>query len=1137
MSQILISLSILILYAWFTHSASSVELMVVQDNTGSKNSLWNFLSMKNFFYSSNDLIDWYNCSISEIPKCIEKKPNTSVILNLFDDLSIQFEVSQLCKEYKIIHLVLQDEFVYRDEWTYSAISSQYNRLDAFFSLLKHYSWDKGVIFTNNFDQDIFTNFTSDFKVLTIENKTDIDNLIKRIVVPMGSSLYYIFASSDESNSIQNNLAGANLLTSGNGLILNQQGGYNCSVEGALIIVDMGQEDTCCEEDYFANSVINFLSYLAINAENSSEIKLLLEKKLKTHYSENKFSLLNIQNGQRVIIGSIIDGNIKFYNDTIFPGKTKTVPKSTKKIINISIGDGSANPNSPPSTVGTIGARGSYVAQKFINEGLLGILLNFQVNLFSFDCGTTVYNEAFAKACFTKDYNNIGLAYLSPFGSSPTVGTLRLFKKMNWTIPVIGSTNSEATLNSTAIYPMYTRVWPSSSFSYSLQPVLLRALGWKSAAIMYQNDSWGQTGYFYATQGAENHNLDLINPIETRVLPATLDRAGIQNYTKVIQGVIDSQARLIIFIFQSPLCNYVLETFYDLGMRKGDIIVFTPLADFLSDFAKSDNYTYKRLELGSPMITFFGQQWVGSIGQTALSRMLQLYNNSSPSAYAAYWFDGLFSAAYAVDYMINRGRDYTDPLKLESTIRSVQFVGCTGTVTIEKDSNDRILSKFDVQTNKFDVNGNLVKYIIGALRPLSTHILQITNPIIYSDGTTIKPADLRNQDNPCPFPDDSVKTFMKGKILVFGICFSIAFISIIITIYIWKRWWNAQIDELKDKQEVSFPDVIIGATIVIEFFQYSSMGPNFSMISPFLAEISNPFGLELQNIIKLKNGVFWVVVDIVFGSIVIWITMCMVILFRLDEKYARVSPFRLIAWLADYLMPILGNLCFIPFISICLDIFVCDESIGDSFTDSFLAKDCYYFCWKDEHLVYAIISFIALVCYCPLAVFCRPLWQELQHLLHVKTTPLFLMVKTIVQLILIVLNKTLKRATGLGHGIVFTVAMVCYVAFIYKFKPYNYPRFSWWQILVMIGVAWLAFLSTVCIGLGYGSLIFLIVLIFGWVLIACIGVYVQKRKYPSMLYRKKGQTVTDLFKFTFGKNSTFTLKKIVPNYEKGSSELS
>ncbi|CAG9319126.1 unnamed protein product [Blepharisma stoltei] len=61
---------------------------------------------------------------------------------------------------------------------------------------------------------------------------------------------------------------------------------------------------------------------------------------------------------------------------------------------------------------------------------------------------------------------------------------------------------------------------------------------------------------------------------------------------------------------------------------------------------------------------------------------------------------------------------------------------------------------------------------------------------------------------------------------------------------------------------------------------------------------------------------------------LWIFMW---IFRLDEKSKFVD---FVNWLGDFLMPILGYLGFIPFISICLNIFVCDKPIGNSFADSF-----------------------------------------------------------------------------------------------------------------------------------------------------------------------------------------------------------
>ncbi|CAG9319518.1 unnamed protein product [Blepharisma stoltei] len=148
-----------------------------------------------------------------------------------------------------------------------------------------------------------------------------------------------------------------------------------------------------------------------------------------------------------------------------------------------------------------------------------------------------------------------------------------------------------------------------------------------------------------------------------------------------------------------------------------------------------------------------------------------------------------------------------------------------------------------------------------------------------------------------------------------------------------------------------------------------------------------------------------------------------------------------------------------------------------------------------------------------------------------------MMKTIIQTILIVLNKTVKRASDIGHGIIFIVVMIVYIAFIFKFRPYNYARFSLWQGISLIGVVWLALLST--IGLGFQSSNFLtpllLILISGWILMVSFGIYVQHKKCPSMLYRAKARDTNTLFKFafTFGKVS----KKRLEQFKKGSKTVS
>ncbi|CAG9319105.1 unnamed protein product [Blepharisma stoltei] len=764
----------------------------------------------------------------------------------------------------------------------------------------------------------------------------------------------------------------------------------------------------------------------------------------------------------------------------------------------------------------------------INEGNT-LLKNFQITFFTFDCGVTVYDAKFAYNCFNNDIDKLGLGHISSFSSSMTIGALQTFKKLNVTFPVVGCSTTEPSLNLTSVYPMFTRVWFTASYGTSYLSVLIKAMGWKKVAILYQNNSWAIAKSWHLNPAIEKQGLEVVNPENTRWMPTGLDRESIRNYTDLAQGIIDSQARLLILNMESPMCNYFLEMLYDLGIRRGDLVIIATYLDMLTIIGNTDDYTYKRLEVGIPTIRLTLQTWVGKIGQKVKENVIAIHKQT-PTGYVCSYYDGTYQIAYALDYMINRGQDFTDPYKLESSIRIQKFQGCTGSITTDADSNDRIADAWSIESNLLDSTGNIDTKVVGLLKPFSSNILTISDPIVYSDGTTTKPSDLRNQNNKCPFSSKLVKTFDKGRGLLFGICFFVALVTFVITIFIWKKWWNMSLDELKQKEELSIQDAIVGTSIVVEFFQYAAMGPNFSILSSIIAKFSYIFSLDLGDFIKLENGIFWIIVEMVFGGILLWTILCGVVLFRLDEKWKYITIFKFLSWLADYLMPILGNLCFIPFISICLDVFLCDQSIGDKFTDSFLARDCYYFCWKGEHLVHAVFSFLALFLYVPSAIFCRPLWQELQSMLHVKSSPVYLMVKTIFQIAMIVMNKTIKRSQDIAHGCLFIAVLAIYTIFTFKFKPYNYARFSWWQGLILIGVTWLAFISTIAIVINRDLSVLLAILIFGWCIIGISGLYIQKKKYPSLLFRKSAKDTSTLFKFAFNfrKTSTFSKGKIAPD---------
>ncbi|CAG9331435.1 unnamed protein product [Blepharisma stoltei] len=386
--------------------------------------------------------------------------------------------------------------------------------------------------------------------------------------------------------------------------------------------------------------------------------------------------------------------------------------------------------------------------------------------------------------------------------------------------------------------------------------------------------------------------------------------------------------------------------------------------------------------------------------------------------------------------------------------------------------------------------------------------------MYPDGKINKPTDFRITRTNCPFDNKLKQTFPKGRALSFGICFFIAAATGIITFFIWKKWWKIEVEELKIKEEISISDTIVGLTILIEFFQLISQGPDIRPLNSLLADAGDAVSLDLQTFVKLENGTFWWFATAIIILCWLWALFCIEIFFQLDEKFNHIWFFRNLGNLADFSMPILGNLCFIPFIFILLEIFICDNSIGNDWLDSYLTIDCYQFCWQGDHIIYATLSALSLICYEPFAVFCRPLWQEFQHELHVKSFPLYLMIKAVVQVVIIVLNKTLKRSSNIAHGFLFTFLMMLYIGCFYKFKAYKYGRFNLWHQLSLVGVAWVSLLSTINFLILGSSFPWISFIIGGWTITILIGFLIQRKKYPSLLYRKKGRETSTLFKFAF-----------------------
>ncbi|CAG9329357.1 unnamed protein product [Blepharisma stoltei] len=1062
------------------------------------------------------------------------------IIDASYDWNTHYHLSQLAETNSFVHFLMDDYQESYNKWTYSLNFEKSSYLKAIINTLKKFNWTTGVFFLSEeffYLKDLInSSYSNEFNYFLIQSCSNIAEIVNREVFNLGSNLYYLFTDLDVAWKIVDNLTRENLLEAGSSVLMNIESSYNSTLEGSLIITPRFEELTDSKEDHISCQISILIEIFeneevnrGIIIDNQFIVKEVAERMCPNHFCVTAFSLVNVKNGVHELIA---DTSENHFSDIIFIGKnSQIIPSSKKKILQVGLNSGIHNPNGVQDyPYNAIEFTGSHLAISLLNEEKLGILENFEIQGNDFDCGATALNSSYQLSCINKNITNIGLFYIPPSSTTVLLGLISTFMKLNLTIPQIGARIGSNTLSSSANYPYFARVSFDATYIASLAVKMLYTLGWNSCALIHQVDAFTSQWATNFVHEAKDYKIDILNSPNSRSFPANSYYSTLKaNYSHVFQEAINSNARLIVFAVFPNIAPDGIKMFYDLGMRSWDLLIYYCIPGVMSSmYSSGAAYLQQVKEVSIPSMAFEQPAYIGSTGAMVADLLQSRYgiDKTDRQIPPCWYFDALYLGALSLEFMIHRGQDYRNGTQMISNVRKQKFTGCSGKVQIDNGTNNRIVELVVLQNAVMDPDTGDVTISDNAFfRPTGSIILEVLKPLLYPGNTTSIHL-LRVINGDCPFPDTLIRTFGKGRYLIFGICIAVGLNTALLTFYIWKKWWNIKVDQLTTKQEISIEDFMMGATVVIEFFQLLAMGPDITPINSLIENIGNMVSLDLNHVIKATNGVFWIFLDFIFACVLLWVILSTNVLLRLDEKFPSVPLLRFLNQLADLLMPVLGNLMFIPIVSVLLDVFVCDKSIGNNFTDSYMVKDCYQFCWKDSHIIYAAISGLCLLIYEPLAVFCRPLWQELEPLIHVKYTPLHLMAKTIFQVVLILMNKTVKRAEELIHGILFTIVAISFVIFTFKHKAYNYPRFSWWLSLSLIAVTWTSFLATINIGLQKNSSIaWIFILIFGYIVIAMIGWIVQRKKYPSLLFRKTVKNTSTLFKFAFsfrGKSS-----KIVP----------
>jgi hypothetical protein len=250
-----------------------------------------------------------------------------------------------------------------------------------------------------------------------------------------------------------------------------------------------------------------------------------------------------------------------------------------------------------------------------------------------------------------------------------------------------------------------------------------------------------------------------------------------------------------------------------------------------------------------------------------------------------------------------------------------------------DGFDIGMYRYNSTTDDFDL------YPVGVYNPLAVQLFKLEK-YTWPDGGTTPPSDTRETDNDCPFDDDDVESSEFGIIIANIVIFITLLVFCATTYLIGKRYFPLRVTRLTVREPYSQSDIVLMVTIGVEFAQAITFGPDLNSLDSFIGDLGDMVSVDLDDLVDLKNGLFWTILHIVHVLVVIWAFSYLFIALKLTARMPNSSIISNIRTLIDLILPVLGGLCFLPIISILLDVFLCYETSGDDMDDAFLLKDCY-----------------------------------------------------------------------------------------------------------------------------------------------------------------------------------------------------
>jgi len=861
------------------------------------------------------------------------------------------------------------------------------------------------------------------------SKAIIEHCIGKVFKPSGNKIAVFLVNGEIAKSVIEAIETFHVYKAGYGYIFAEETAWSGEKDGILYVTDSITAQITTRAGFEAALMANRLAALqearfACNLEGKEGMAFYCKEKIDLNLGKFALSLVNINRGNHIIVqkSDVTGGNIRF------PGNSSAIPIVEKPTLEVSIDFQGESYNGNAFVYAEKATRGYLIAYKEAD-----LLPNYQVRNFSVSPGAQYFNYEWAVQQLVESRERLGLAF-HPFSTSTaTMGIYKAMEELGISIP-ISSVASPAALSSPEKYPLFYRTGASSVMSAAVMAIFFRVFGWKRAAVIYSDSLHDQDFYSEFLQLSAFYGIEITNSEANRLLPSSGLSDVQDQVNRTIGEIVASTVRIIVIA--CPESYYLIEKLYDFGARPGDYLICLYYGLAFPFYAGPFSSAWKRRNAASGALLFSQSYFIGPEGER-VKQLLTAVDDRNYEPVGCAMYDSAMLLLHAVKSMLARGLHFEVGTDLMEQIRETRFVGCTGVVQLESGTNDNIVSEYSVISLQYNQqNDTLSLKNTATYSPTRVVLFTMSKDVQFPDGSQ-RFLDTWPMDPNCPYYLRHIRDFTKGKALSLAVALVFVIFTLIESLITLQHWKNMEIPILEDRKMMSAEDCLSLFTFIIEYIQLIAIAPAIDNCE-LLYERLGITSLEWEFLIHASHGVFWALTIITF--------ILSFLLFSCEFGHrcrlrARLNPdcCPTMRYFLGLLIPAYARIAYMPILLTLLSCFNCYRSVGDSFTDSFLNRDCYEMCWTGRHLVISILAAATVLALVPVALKMQLHWQLIPAELHVLAYPQYIAVKFGVETALVASAAMLKEYYSSVHAYLFLSTMILYLLSQCLFNPYNYER--------------------------------------------------------------------------------------------------